>query len=181
MASMSLSPNERNAVGECRSRVRRLSAFFAANAPPESDEPQDWLAYLARFKDELGNVNNDLGLFATLVAEDYLVRVMDVRPFDAAAKPQGAPGLDIDERTKSGDRVIAEIKTTHPYTQGDLGAQQASTFEKDPKKLAREAAPHKFFFLTDAATFAVMRKPKYRNMFKGVRIVLLPSGEEIAA
>ena len=109
------------------------------------------------------------------------LRTVDVRPFDAAEKAQGAPGLDIDETTSKHQRVIAEIKTTHPYKEDDLGAQQIDSFKKDAAKLKAERAEHKFFFVTDRATFEVMKKRRYRDLFEGIRVVLLPSGEEIAA
>jgi hypothetical protein len=121
-----------------------------------------------------------VSFFATLLARAYLHAHLDIRPFDAAAKAQGAPGLDIDELTKGGERIIAEIKTTHPYLRDDLGAQQKTTFSKDATKLRKENAQHKFFFLTDKDTFAVMKKLKYRALFQGVRVVLLPSGEELS-
>ena len=164
---------------QTRQRIIRLGAFFAKNMPPESDAAAEWFAYLTMFKDELGNINNDVSFLATLLAKAYLVKNLDIAPFDAAAKAQGAPGLDIDERTKEGERIIAEIKTTHPYRDDDLGAQQATAFGKDADKLRKENATHKFFFLTDVAAFKVMNKAKYRELFKGVKIVLLPSGEEI--
>jgi hypothetical protein len=109
------------------------------------------------------------------------LRTLDLLPFDAAEKAQGAPGLDIDVRTTSVARVIAEIKTTHPYKENDLGSQQDNTFRKDANKLRDQSAEQKFFFVTDRNTFEVMRKAKYRELFRGVRIVLLPCGEEIDA
>jgi len=47
--------------------------------------------------------------------------------FDAAGKPQGAPGLDIDIHTTDGQHIIWEIKTTVPY----IGAK---TTWAQPKK-----------------------------------------------
>jgi hypothetical protein len=171
---------ERKAIQQTRQRIMRLGAFFAKNPPPEADSAPEWFAYLANFKEELGNINNDVSFFATLLAQAYLLEHLDIRPFDAAAKAQGAPGLDIDEQTKGGERIIAEIKTTHPYLGDDLGAQQKTTFAKDAAKLRKESARHKFFFLTDKTTFAVMNKLRYRALFQGVTVVLLPSGEELS-
>jgi hypothetical protein len=181
MGSLTLSENERRAIERIRERVTRLGAFFANTAPPENNSASEWFAYLARFKDELGNFNNDVSFFATLLAAAHLIENFDVPPFDAAEKAQGAPGLDIDVRTRRGERIIAEIKTTHPYKTNDLGAQQAKTFSKDAEKLRRESADYKFFFLTDQETFELMKKPQYRQWFQGVRVVLLPSGNEISA
>jgi hypothetical protein len=175
-----LTPNERKAVGRISDHIQRLSSFFAQNASPAgSATPQEWFAYLAGFKDELGNINNDISLISILLAKQYLMDHLDMVPFDVALKPQGAPGLDIDERTTAGERVVAEVKTTHPFKPDDLGAQQASSFNKDAHKLAAADATHKFFFVTDRKTFEVLKKAKYKAWFEGVRVVLLPSGDEI--
>jgi hypothetical protein len=131
MESLNLSERERNAIQQTRQQIIRLGAFFAKNPPPEADTAAEWFSYLASFKEELGNINNDVSFFATLLAQAYLLEHLDVRPFDAAAKAQGAPGLDIDEQTNGGERIIAEIKTTHPYLEIDLGAQLKTTFVKD--------------------------------------------------
>ena len=180
MTSQEWTSNERNAIAKVSERVQRLRLFFAQNAPPAgSATPEEWFGYLARFKDELGNFNNDVSLMATLMAKQYLVAHLDMDPFDALEKEQGAPGLDIDERTTTDERVVAEIKTTHPYNRDDLGAAQADSFEKDAAKLATADARHKFFFVTDSKTFEVLKKPKYKEWFDGVRVVLLPSGDEI--
>jgi hypothetical protein len=176
-----LSANEGSAIQELRRRLIRLASYLATKCPPQSDCPVEWYGFLAGLKDELGNLNNGVSLIATLLAKDYLVSRLSLAPFDAAAKAQGASGLDIDERTREGARVIAEIKTTHPYKADDLGAQQASSFKKDASKLRNTKAEHKFFFVTDSTTFEVMKKPKYRSMFDGIRVVLLPSGAEVTA
>jgi hypothetical protein len=172
--------NERDAIAKVSERVQRLRLFFAQNAPPaESATPEEWFGYLARFKDELGNFNNDVSLMATLMAKQYLEAHLDMVPFDAAKKAQGAPGLDIDQRTRSDERVVAEIKTTHPYKPDDLGAKQAESFMQDDTNLASADAQHKFFFVADSKTFEVLKKPRYRAWFHGVKVVLLPSGDEI--
>src|SRR5271166_4986649 len=99
-----------------------------------------------------------------------------MRPFDVGLKPQGAPGLDIDEQTIDGRRVVAEIKTTTPYSLTDLGSQQRASFVGDFKKLNAAAADLKFFFVTDRSSFELMRM-KYARQIPGVRIVLLPEGD----
>lgn len=114
-----------------------------------------------------------MSFIATLMAKEYLGSVLDMAPFDAALKPQGAPGLDIDERTQRGDRVVAEIKTTVPYLGADLGAAQKTSFLKDFAKLRIAEAPYKFFFLTNPDAYnAVMRR--YAAEVVGVSVVLLP-------
>lgn len=176
-----LMPSEHNAIDALRRRVQRLMSFFEDTSLPLTDNPADWYAYLAQFKDELGNIHNAIGLIATLLAKEYLTSHFDIRLFDAAEKAQGAPGFDIDVRTSQGQRIVGEIKATHPYKADDLGAAQASSFSKDAGKLLRTEADFKFFFLTDRETFDVMGRPKYRRMFSGAKVVHLPSGDEIAA
>ena len=65
------------------------------------------------------------------MAKQYLNTNYGIDDFDAAEKPQGAPGLDIDIKTRSGQRIIAEIKTIYPYQSDDFGAQQKNSFKKD--------------------------------------------------
>ena len=77
-------------------------------------------------------------------------------------------------------RVIAEVKTTDPYLIDDLGAAQKTEFRKDFKKLMHAQAEYKFFFVTEARTFAAMRK-KYAREIPGVSVVLLTTGEEYLA
>ena len=140
----------------------------------------EWYGYLEAMKIITGNASNDMSFVAGLMAKDYLVRKLPMRSFDMAAKPQGASGLDIDERTLHGKRVVAEIKTTTPYGTYDLGAQQQATFKKDFAKLNAADADHKFFFVTDKRTFDLMKR-KYSVQIPGVTIVLLPSDEEHTA
>ncbi len=127
-------------------------------------------------KEITGNASNGMSFVAALMAKDYLYRVLPMQSFDAAAKAQGAPGLNIDERTVDGSRVIGEIKTTTPYMGNDLGAQQKVTFKKDFEKLNNTQADYKFFFVTDPMTFRIV-KHKYLSQLPGVSIVLLTTGE----
>ena len=175
-----LTPKEQIAINNLRNLISCLASFFSQNSPPLSDSPVEWYDYLAQFKDELGNVYNQISFVATLLAKSYLMDNFDLIAFDAAEKAQGASGLDIDAKTKNGQRIIAEIKTTHPYKDNDLGAQQVTSFKKDAEKLHRESADIKFFFVTDSQTFKVMKKTRFISMFSNIDIVCLPSGEKIA-
>lgn len=171
---MQLTPNERKQLAAVERRQSELRAFLLQQARPLSDGPlSDWFTFLSAIKQITGNASNDLSFIATLLAKEYLCSVLVMAPFDAALKPQGAPGLDIDERTRSGERVVAEIKTTVPYLGTDLGAQQKTAFRKDFAKLQLAEAPHKFFFLTDARAFEVVIR-KYAADLAGVSVVLLP-------
>lgn len=100
-----------------------------------------------------------------------------MQPFDVAFKPQGAPGLDIDAKTIDGERVVGEIKTTTPYHGHDLGAAQKLTFVKDFRKLEEAVAVHKFFFVTDEATFDVVQR-RYLDQLPGSTVVLLEGRDE---
>ncbi len=44
-------------------------------------------------------------------------------------------------------------------------------------KLATASAKHKFFFITDAATYAIMKR-RYAEALSGITIVLLAAGED---
>lgn len=54
-------------------------------------------------------------------------------------------------------------------------------FEKDFEKLAASRADVKLFLLTEQRTFDLMRTTRYRSKLLGVKVVLLPEGEEVAA
>lgn len=121
-----------------------------------------------------GNTSNDLSFLACLLAKSYLSKRLEISDFDAAAKPQGATGLDIDLITADGRHVIAEIKTTIPYSEAknDLGAQQKASFKKDFDKLNKAQADNKFFFVTDLKTYNIV-KQRYAKFIPGVEIILL--------
>ena len=143
------------------------------NLTANSDVSQ-WYKALAEIKAIQGNINNDLSFLACLLAKNYLEKRFGLNNFDAAAKPQGAAGLDINVFIPSGKRLIAEIKTTVPYSGvlNDLGANQKESFRNDFDKLNSTPADYKFFFVTDKATFEVVKR-KYSREIPGVEIILL--------
>jgi hypothetical protein len=170
--------NEETYLAALRARIEEVAQFFEQRPLPSAGTPaRGWYAYLSGLKAILGNASNALSFVATLMAKEYLCHTLPMRPFDVALKPQGAPGLDIDELTVDGRRVIAEIKTTSPYHANDLGAQQKAAFERDLCKLARMPADHRFLFVTDRRTFEIVRR-RYAQRLEGVSLVLLPSGEQ---
>ena len=63
-------------------------------------------SFLAALKAIQGNANNSVSFVAKLLAKTYLSSALPVSPFDAASKPEGAPGLDIDVSTLDGKRVV---------------------------------------------------------------------------
>ena len=146
--------NEKTGVSGIVERLKNLLVFLSDQTLDESLESEQDLdrlfGVLAQSKAIQGNSNNDISLTACLLAKRYLAENYDIGNFDAAAKPQGAPGLDIDLITSHGVHIIGEIKTTVPYSgaNGDLGANQKKSFEADFAKLAETKADHKFFFVT---------------------------------
>ena len=106
-------------------------------------DPVQSLSYLATLKNILGNLNNDVGFAASLLVKTFLKNRFGVA-FDAAFKPQGAPGIDINLRTFDGRRIVAEIKTTKPY-QPNFGAKQREEIRKDLDPLARTEADYKLY------------------------------------
>jgi len=112
---------------------------------------------------------------ACLMAKAYLVKEFgEIDGFDVSAKPQGAPGLDIDVQTLKGQRIIGEIKTTVPYSgaRNDLGAQQKQALMTDFSKLNKTTADYKYFFVTDSATYNIVKR-KYANQIPGVQVIQL--------
>jgi hypothetical protein len=132
-----------------------LRAFLAEQQIGDAAGPHAWLAYLIRIKDTLGNISNDIGFFATLLIKDYLRERFDIRGFDAGAKPQGAPGIDVEARTADGLVVVGELKTTKPYQPG-FGAQQRTQILKDLDRLQKTPADHRIMFVTDPDAYQTL-------------------------
>jgi len=130
-----LTSREQAAVQRILDRITELAQFLEQSPMPADPAPEVLYEFLARMKQIQGNTDNGASLVACLLAKRYLNAHLDMEPFDVALKPQGAPGLDIDERTLTGKRVVGEIKTTVPYGARDLGAAQQYSFEKDFQKL----------------------------------------------
>ncbi|HEV3110492.1 MAG TPA: hypothetical protein VGY99_08350 [Candidatus Binataceae bacterium] len=161
-------------LNRIRARLVRLRAYLNQMNLNEASQTSEWYQAVAKMRSIQGNISNDLSFLACLLAKSFLNEHFGVTNFDAAAKPQGAPGLDIDVETPRGERLIAEIKTTVPYTGAlnDLGAQQKSSFRKDFAKLNGAQASHKLLFVTDRATFDVLQR-RYLGEIPNVRVVLL--------
>ena len=160
-----------------RNTIESLAAYLhECDLPTVEASAGEWCAYLSAMKAIVGNASNALSFVATLMAEEYLCGTLGIEAFDAAAKAQGASGLDIDELTLDNERVIGEIKTTTPYLEHDLGAAQKTSFKKDIAKLNGTPADHKSFFVTDDRMFRIVAQ-RYARQLPGVTIVLLPTGE----
>lgn len=175
---MELTSRERDYLSNICQKLKDIQEFMSSNTLYEgSQDSKFWYQYLTRIKRVMGNLNNDVSFIACLMAKEFLMSRHQLPPFDIASKPQSAIGLDIDEKTIGGDRVIGEIKTTIPYGQTDLGAQQKNMFFKDFEKLATNEAKHKYFFVTEREAFEIVKK-RYLNILKGVTLVLLPRALE---
>jgi hypothetical protein len=175
-----LTSKEKNYCSEIAARVSRMRTFLNENNLADPPDAAAWHSFLSALCSIQGNINNDGSFVATLLAKKYLQSKFRV-DFDAADKPQGAPGIDIDVRTLEGQHIVAEIKTTVPYKPSDFGGNQADHFKKDFAKLTASKADYKFLFVTDSRAFAFLQKDKYRKMMPAVRIVHLGTGQERCA
>lgn len=169
--------NEDAYIAQIRDKIDALQRMLNERSLPDDNAaPIVWHAYLAEMKKISGHGNNDLTFVAGLMAKEYLYRRFSMRPFDAALKPMGATGLDIDERTVDGQRIVGGVKTTTPDKNGKVQANQRLSFLKDFAKLAATDADHKFFFVTDPTTFRVV-VDRNVNDLSGVTVVQLTTGE----
>lgn len=153
-----LTEHEQGELERVQQRLGTVKLWLIEHAPPnQSDSVEDWFRYADAFREVLGNLNNYTSLLACFLAKNYLSDVLPMSDFDVSLKPQGAAGLDIDARTISGQRVVAEIKTTRPYGEAKFGAAQRDSILKDLTKLKRAPAEHRFMFFTDrrAHTIAI--------------------------
>ncbi|SRR6266566_400947 len=173
---MELEVGERMCLDRVENKMRNLFGLLTERIPDlTSSEIGVAYRWLVEIKMVLGNLNNDVSFVGALLAKDFLLKRHRLLGLDISSKAQGAPGLDIDETTSEGDRVVAEIKTTIPYAGNKLGAQQEVTFRKDFVKLGAAKARFKYFFVTEKDAFdATLRK--YQQDLEGITLVLLPEG-----
>ncbi|MBN1216248.1 MAG: hypothetical protein JXA99_12510 [Candidatus Lokiarchaeota archaeon] len=160
------------------SKIEKIKNFLIKEKiPKDIVKIKDFYDYLRFLKNIIKNFNMDISFSACLLVKDYLMKNFSFsREIDAAHKPQGAKGLDIDEKLYNGKRLIAEIKATYPYKKKDFGAQQKESIFKDFKKLNKTKADYKFFFVSEEKSFSIL-KDKYKEEFKEIRLVLVPKGE----
>lgn len=172
---MPMFEHERREFDALRARLIRLTDALSV-APLPADDVAAWFRILVQLRAIQGNANNDLSFVACVLARDYLCKHCDLVPFDVAEKPQNAGGFDIDVRTREGERLIAEVKTTVPVAPNDFGAAQAVSIRKDLEKLRTAVATRKFFFLTDARAHAAVVR-KYAKGVTDLEVVLLSASE----
>jgi hypothetical protein len=99
------------------------------------------------------------------MAKDFLVGRHHFVDFDAARK--AASGLDVDQETGKGERVVAEIETGPTPKRGDY------------EKLKKAKAQAKYYFVLDRAAFESAKE--HQKDIPGVVVVLLPQGETFVA
>lgn len=171
-----LTPLEQRYWDEIRSKDGQLRAFLTGSALADERNPAAWFAYLTAIRDILGNTSNSLSYVATLLVKDYLADRFGITDFDAASKPQGAPGIDVEIVTRAGLRIVAELKTTKPYQPG-FGAAQKANIRKDLERLATTDADHRIMFVTDPDAFSTLCSASYRERYPAVEIVNALTGD----
>jgi len=165
---------EKNMLVDIAKKVEKLQAYLGnENLNQDNKDIGCWYSYITQIKRIIGNFDHDISFISCLMAKEFLCRRHSFNSIDVSVKSQSAPGLDIDEMTLDGHRVIAEIKATIPYKETDLGAQQKSMFFKDFEKLRDNEAHYKYFFVTEIKTFQIVLN-RYLDKLEGVTIVLLP-------
>lgn len=171
-----MTPQEQRYWDEIRSKDRSLRAFLADGSLADHRDPASWFEYLTTIRDILGNTSNSLSFVATLLVKDYLAQRFGALDFDAASKPQGAPGIDVEITTPDGLKIVAEIKTTKPYQPG-FGAAQKLNIKKDLERLATTDADHRIMFVTDTDAFHTLCGSRYNERYPNVEIVNALTGE----
>ena len=175
---LELTLNESRYCSVIRQKGTALRTVLASGDFCESDDPRQWLAHLTAIKHALGNLSNDLSFVATLLVKDYLNKRFGKINFDAAGKPQGAAGLDIETKTEDGRVIVGEVKTTRPYQQKNgFGAAQRKEMLKDLTRLASSAADHRFMFVIDEYAFCALCAKAYSSKAPGVELVNLTDGQ----
>ena len=175
-----LTPHEQSIMQNIERRLKEMHTHLSQETPSLEDSAA-WFTYLAELKAIQGNSSNHLSFIGILLAKQYLAECYGLTDFDAAEKPQGAPGIDIDVQLPDGRHLVAELKTTNPYKENDFGAMQRKMIKKDFVKLSGAKADIKLFLVTDPDTFLFMQKNKYRYMVQSITVVLLPTGEKFTA
>jgi hypothetical protein len=135
-----------------RNRLIELKRFITNFELNPNTELDDLTFMISEIKNITGNINNIQSFFYCLKAKDYLIE-RNLANDDTLTinNNQGANGLDFDYNF-NGVRIIAELKTTQVNAVGNLMAQQITSITKDLKRLLREKASHKFFFVPNNNT-----------------------------
>jgi len=172
---------ERQQLQRIASRLGSLKRHLRRrHIPVLSAHPRKWYSFLWPIKDMLGTVNADMSFIGMLLAHSYLRRKHPGIELDASTKNQYAPGLDIKAHA-NGTRIVGELKTTYPYGRGEFGANQHRSFLRDFHKLRHAPADRRYLFVTEPATFEILKAKTYRRYRRGVTVVLLDYGREFTS
>jgi hypothetical protein len=173
--SNSLLKEEINYIESLSKKMDKVRGFLTDKMPSDFSN-ESLIEQFESLKDVrriIGNIDNDLSFLGCLLIKEFLYQRHSFSEINMALKPQGSPGLDVDETTIDGKKIIGELKTTFPYKENDLGANQKINFIKDFEKLQKNVADYKYFFVTESKTFDIVRR-KYSEHLKGINLVLLP-------
>lgn len=170
-----LSKEEINYIESLSKKMDEVRGFLIDDMPSDftSESLIGQYEAVKGFRRIIGNIDNDLSFLGCLLIKEFLIQRHSCSGLNMAMKAQGSPGLDVDETTVDGKRIIGELKTTYPFKENDLGANQKSNFIKDYEKLRQNEADYKYFFVTESKTFEIVQS-KYSQYLKGVNLVLLP-------
>ncbi len=172
MSVVKLEPNEAEYIEKVKQKKCQLDSFLR-NCSYDPNSPWgEQFAYWAKFKEIVGNFNNDLSFLASMRAKEFLVERFKGIELDMGSKPQGAKGLDIDVLTNENERIIAEIKTTVPY-QLNFGANQKVSIKIDLEKLRTAEADYKFMMVTNQEAYDILCGEAYRLLTEEIEIICL--------
>jgi hypothetical protein len=163
---------ERAMCAVLSTKDEKLRDFLSNNRLDQISDPRKWLAYFAGIRSVLGNLSNDVSFVSTLLVKEFLFERFSIRDFDAARKPQGAPGIDIEARTAEGHSIVGELKTTTPYQPG-FGAAQRTSILKDISRLSKTKADYRFMFVIDADSYRTICSKSFASRMLGVEVVNL--------
>lgn len=153
-----MTKNEVEKINNIKDKIQKLEMCINTNDYMQYDQ-LELMKFLESFKEIIGNFNNDLSTLSCLAAKQYLLKNHKIKgAFNILDKAQGAPGLDIDEHTVNNERIIGEIKTTVPYRDNDFGSKQKESIQVDIKKLLKNEATYKYFFVTNYKTYSILLK-----------------------
>jgi flagellin-specific chaperone FliS len=167
-----LTENEKKQLNDVFKIINKLKIYLNENNLDQPAKIKDIYKYIIGIKNIQGNFSNSISFISCLLAKNYLINNHNIKDIDVGLKPQSANGLDINEITEDGKKIIAEIKTIYPYGNKDFGAAQKDGFRKDFEKLNNTRADYKYLFVTEERTFEILNM-KYKNELKDVKIILL--------
>lgn len=171
-SQINFTDHEKRLCAVISQKEKRLREYLNENQLPEDIKAVEWFQFLVGAKNILGNINNDISFTATLIIKSFLKNRFSIEDFDAGAKAQGAPGMDIEAKTIDGKVIVGELKTTKPYQPG-FGAAQRTSILKDLAKLAKAPADYRFMFVTDDEAFTALSRSVFASHLVDIEVVNL--------